>query len=136
MVFLNLGQNQLTGTIPYDWVDVNNNATRMMNLQSLYLNHNRLNGTLPNTLFTLGDSTIEEIVINDNLFSGEISFSRDYLNYNLTTLKLQNNDFTRMDKEFCRQYSIYEGVGQLLVLYADCDICTCNELCATYCGQQ
>ena len=135
MIYLDLGQNQLTGTIPFDWVDVNNNATSMMKLNALYLDHNMLNGTLPAALFALGDSTIEQIVLNDNLFTGEIPSSRDYPNYNLTTFKIQNNMFTRMDKEFCRQQSIYEGVGMLSVLYADCDICICTDLCATSCGQ-
>lgn len=135
MVELDLGQNQLTGTIPYDWVDVTNNATRMMKLNSLYLNNNMLNGTLPDTFFTLGDSTIKEIVINDNLLTGEVSSNRNYPNYNLTTFKIQNNLFTRIDKEFCRQQSIFEGVGTLSVFFADCDICTCSDLCTAYCGQ-
>jgi hypothetical protein len=135
MVYLDLGQNQLTGTIPYDWVDVTNNATSMMKLNSLYLDHNMLNGTLPDTLFALGDGTIEEIVINDNLFTGNIPSNRNYPGYNLTTFKIQNNLFTRIDKDFCKQHSVYEGVGMLSVFYADCGICTCNGLCTTTCGQ-
>ena len=130
-----MGQNQLTGTIPDDWVDVTNNATRMMKQRSLYLDHNLLNGTLPGTLFALGDGTIERIVINDNLLTGDVPSNRDYPGNNLTTFKIENNMFTRIEKEFCKQHSIYEGVGMLSEFSADCDICTCNELCSTSCGQ-
>ena len=136
MLYLDLGQNQLTGTIPNDWFDVNTGSytTNMMKLNTLYLDYNMLNGTVQDTLFTLGNSTIEQIVINDNLFTGGIPSTRDYPNYNLTTFKLQNNLFTRVDKEFCRQQSIYEGTGMLSIFSADCDICTCNYLCTSYCS--
>ena len=135
MTYLDLGRNQLIGTIPSDWINVNSNTTSMNKLNALYLDHNMMNGTLPETLLALGDSTIELIVINDNLFTGEIPVNRDYPNYNLTTFQIQNNGFTRMDKEFCKQQSIYEGDGILSILYTDCDICTCTDLCTTYCSQ-
>jgi hypothetical protein len=128
MIYLDLGQNQFHGTIPNDWVD------SLMNLNSLYLDHNMLNGTLPDTWYMLGNGTIEQIIINNNMLTGAIPTNKNILNYNITTFEVQNNLFTRIDRELCKQ-SIYEETGGMLAIFnADCDICTCNELCTTYCG--
>jgi hypothetical protein len=136
MNYLDLGRNQLTGTIPYDWVDEQNNATSMMQLSSIYLDRNKLNGTLPYNWYMLGDGKIELMMMNDNVLSGNIPWSRQYPNYNLTTLSMENNLFSRIDREYCKQQSIYEGNGGTLgILSADCDVCSCDTLCATSCNQ-
>jgi hypothetical protein len=130
MVYLDLGKNSFSGTIPSDWVD---SDFGMINLKSLYLDHNHVNGSLPEKWYTLGNGTIEQIVINDNLLAGEIPSVKggnpnaDFFP-NLTILEIQNNAFTRFDKNICKQ-SIYSGNGWLTILHADCAICECSELC-------
>jgi hypothetical protein len=134
MNYLDLGHNQLTGTIPKDWVDTKSNITSLISLKSIYLDHNLLNGSLPDTWYMLGSNSIEQIIINNNLLTGVLPTNKDTMNYNLTTYAVQNNSFTRIDREFCKQ-SIYVNTGGMLAIFnADCDICVCDELCTTYCG--
>jgi hypothetical protein len=136
MVYLDMGHNSLTGTIPSDWVD-GSNTTTMIHLRTLYLDHNQLNGSLPDMWYNFGNGQIEQIVINDNLFTGTIPSSKSTAGNpnaawdsfgNLTTLEIQNNAFTRFDKDLCRR-SIYTGDGALAILHTDCGICDCNQLC-------
>ena len=134
MVYLDLGKNSFSGTIPSDWVD---GDSTMINLKSLYLDHNHFNGSLPENWYTLGNGTIEQIVINDNWLTGEIPSVKggnpnevsDIIFSNLTILEIQNNAFTRFDKNLCKQ-SVYSG-GWLTILNADCEICECSDLCDT-----
>jgi hypothetical protein len=132
MIYLDLGKNLFSGTIPSDWVD--GDAT-MINLKSLYLDYNHFNGSLPQQWYMLGNGTIEQLVMNDNWLTGEIPSEKggnpnvvSNVFTNLTVLEIQNNAFTRFDKDICKQ-SIYSGVGWLAILNADCDICQCSDLC-------
>jgi hypothetical protein len=134
MVYLDLGKNAFSGTIPSDWVDGDATMT-MIKLKSLYLDYNHFNGTLPQNWYMLGNGTIEQIIINDNSLTGEIPSIKggnpnavSSVLSNLTVLEIQNNGFTRFDKNICKQ-SISSGVGWLSIFHADCQMCQCSDLC-------
>lgn len=65
LFFLDLGRNQLIGTIPED-------MERFVGLRHLHLDHNQFKGSLPETFPEIGNGQLETISINDNQFTGQI----------------------------------------------------------------
>lgn len=118
---LDLGRNQLTGSIPADWVD------DMFALKILYLNHNQLSGSFPTNFTLIGNNRLWLIQVNNNQLTGVIPGG-----YNVRQLDLaeyQNNLFTSMDTEMCRNI-VFIG-GEMVSMRSDCGA-TCP--CTYYCG--
>jgi hypothetical protein len=70
LYYLDLGHNQLTGTVPADWLDY---ANGLVALRHLYLDHNKFTGSLPsNFTSTLGTGRLFELYLSDNQFTGTV----------------------------------------------------------------
>lgn len=80
---LSFKSNNLTGRIP--------DMSRLVNLKSLYLNHNRLNGKFPDSLSSL--HRLKIIVLSGNSLSGEIPANLVNVT-RLYALLLDGNKFT------------------------------------------
>ncbi|KAG2277453.1 hypothetical protein Bca52824_060008 [Brassica carinata] len=81
---LSLGNNQLTGELPSDFVN-------LKNLTHLYLQHNRLSGPLPETLLEL--KNLKVLDLSNNGLNGSIPSSLSRLT-RLRVLNLANNSFS------------------------------------------
>jgi len=124
LYYLDLGYNDLTGGFPLDWTESRDapNALRI-----LYLNNNRLSGTLPSDLIaTIGNGRLEMLILHDNLFQGEIPGQYSVINH-MDIVEVYNNDFDSMDRNLCNMLVFM--MGEMVSLKADCDVCECNFFC-------
>jgi Leucine rich repeat len=120
LFLLDLGQNQLSGRIPDDWV------TDMVDLSILYLNNNRLSGSFPANFGTIGNGRMWLVKVNDNLFTGVIPAG--YNPRQMDFSEWYNNDFSSMDPDLCRNI-VFVG-GEMIALRADCGAtCPCEFFC-------
>jgi hypothetical protein len=121
LYYLDLGNNDLTGSIPLDWVQGG-----MSSIRTLYVDYNSLSGGLPEALGLLGNGAIEQLVLNDNLFTGEFSVN-SFAPGSLRVLELQHNGFDKMKRDIC-DLSVLENdtTGTMSIFKADCAVCVCD----------
>jgi hypothetical protein len=125
LYYLDLGKNQLSGLFPNDWTV---GRSTMDRLRLLYLDDNKLIGSLPSNLGEIGKGRLNILSINDNAFTGAMPLFNNYTNF-LNRLEVHHNNFTSMDQFMCAQI-VYNG-GELVQMRADCDICPCTFFCGT-----
>jgi hypothetical protein len=123
LFFLDLGENDLTGTLPDDWVNGNNN---MYMIRNLYLSSNKLGGALPTNFGSIGNSRLEMLLLNDNLFTG--TMPSGYNPRSLNVLEFENNKFSFMDTNICSENIVFEG-GEMVFMGSDCNVCRCRYFC-------
>lgn len=124
LFYLDLGHNDLTGTVPLDWTSGRDQLNR---LRVLYLNNNRLSGELPvDFIAELGNGRCEMIILHDNQFTGQIPGQYTVLNH-LDIIEVQNNNFDSMDTDLCS--FIVFSLGEMISLKADCEVCRCKWFC-------
>lgn len=100
----------------------------MDNLRTMYLDHNLLSGALSNQLAQLGNGAIQQLIINDNRFTGEVPVKNFQTGF-LRNFELHNNQFDKMKADIC-DLSIFESRdGTMSVFKADCSICVCEWFC-------
>jgi hypothetical protein len=119
LFYLDLGRNDLTGTIPADWVKT------MYQLRVLYLNDNRLAGSLPVGFELLGNNRLEALVVSDNQLTGQIPSGFGL--HTMYFMDLQNNTFSSMDEQLCTQI-VFEQ-GEMVSIRSDCQACPCPYFC-------
>jgi hypothetical protein len=119
LFYLDLGYNDLSGTIPADWVET------MYDLRTLYLNNNRLTGSLPEDFAEIGNNRLTLVVVNDNQLTGQIPGGFAIRVLDLT--EFYNNDFSSMDMKLCENI-VFEG-GEMVAMRVDCDVCACKYFC-------
>jgi hypothetical protein len=117
---LDLGNNQLSGQIPTDWV------RGMASLRVLYLDRNQLTGTVPSRMGEIGRGRLSVFSIYDNEFTGSMPTFYNYTKL-LNFMEIQDNDFTGMSSDMCK-HSVY-AEGEMVRLRADCGVCPCKNLC-------
>jgi Leucine rich repeat len=120
LFYLDLGNNQLTGSLPTDWV------RGMAVLRLLYLDNNQFTGTLPPRMGEIGNGRLNLFSIHDNMFTGTMPTFYNYT-MKLNLMEIQNNDFTEMNQDMCK-HSVF-AEGELVHLSADCEVCPCKNLC-------
>jgi hypothetical protein len=87
---LDLGHNQLEGTIPNKWFPADPAQPRLHHLREFYLHNNSLHGTIPEPLSRL---PLEKLSLDSNSFNGTLPES--FSNWrNLDAFYIQNNKFT------------------------------------------
>ena len=119
LTYFDLSHNKLSGPIPLDF------AITSVQLDHLYLNHNEFTGTVPSEYSTIGNGHIISLTLNNNQFTGDPPTQFGTENYSLLTYEIQNNGFTgTISNEFCHLFVFLDG--ELVELGADCDICKCN----------
>lgn len=125
MFWLDLGYNQFTGSIPLDWM---HGDSSLINLRDLFVDHNQYSGTIPPSIVYLGNGRIDQLVLNDNLFSGE--FLADYESASfLQTLHLHRNNFSAIDPGLCSHAKLGDESAELVSYTADCHVCWCLYYC-------
>lgn len=122
LFYLDLGRNSFEGTIPIDWYEGSNN---MASLRHLHLDYNIFSGELNYNFPRLGSSRMDQIVLNDNQFSGEFPGGWDPLTA-LEVLRIHNNQFWSVSKDLCIM-SVFVG-GEVTDLRTDCAACGCNDI--------
>ena len=124
LYYLDLGKNDLTGTVPLDWTTGRDN---MDSLKILYLDHNRLTGELPSDFIAeTGNGRLQSLIVNDNLFTGEFPGETTVLNA-MDIVEFQHNNFTSMNTDLCSL--IVFSMGEMISLRADCEVCRCKWFC-------
>ncbi|KAL6908214.1 hypothetical protein ACP4OV_002384 [Aristida adscensionis] len=88
LIELDLGANQLETV---DWSSLSS-TTSSCQLQTIYLDHNRLHGELPNSIGNL-PSSLQQLFLTENKFSGVVPPEIGNLT-NLTVLQLEGNTFS------------------------------------------
>lgn len=127
VIYLDLGHNKFSGTIPDIWVKGQGSFSK---LRYFYIDHNKLGGDLPYYWPNLGQDRAELIDISNNNFTGAYSFAESYSQTEfLAVLEIQNNSFSYISNDIC-QLSVFQG-GELVRINADCGACTCQTLCDT-----
>ena len=123
LFYLDVGHNDMSGTIPVDWVE---GQSRMINLKHLYLSNNRFNGQLPSPFSNLANGRIQQIIIHDNQFTGAFPGGYDIIDI-MARIEIQNNDFTLLSNDIC-DLQVWSK-GEMVTFKADCKICTCKDFC-------
>ena len=97
----------------------------MIKLRSLYLDFNRLSGSLPEDFGSIGQGRLNQMVLHDNQLTGNVpgGWKGDFLD----VIEIQNNNFTSIDDTVCGQI-VWAG-GELVSFRADCEACTCKYFC-------
>jgi hypothetical protein len=121
LYYLDVGHNNMNGTLPTDWWD---NRNRFATLTHLYLNDNDFTGEFTDDFVAIGQGRLNQLVVHNNRFSGIIPGSWNPTNF-LQVVSTYNNQFEAMDKDLCTM-SVFVG-GELTSLRADCDICRCGS---------
>lgn len=125
LVYLDLGHNLLEGTLPSDWWEMG----YLSQIRHLYLNNNRLTGTIPDAFISIGNDRVNQLILNDNYFTGTFP-GRFVLRNMLEAIEIQNNQFSAVHSDICRQ-SIFGG-GEVTALRTDCSICPCRDPMCSY----
>lgn len=122
LFYMDLSYNNLSGPLPND-IGSNFNS-----LKQLYLDHNRLTGTIPESFTEISFGRIYVLTLNDNMLTGGLPTDWEQDNRFLLTLNVQNNNLTvPIDKDICK-FSVLEA-GELVELGIECEICSCETLC-------
>lgn len=118
VVYLDLGRNSFTGTLPQD-------LDSFVSLRHLHLDHNLFNGTIPDSLPAAGSDRLKQLSLDHNELDGEFPGDWAY-SWHLTALTLHNNTLTSpVPTDVCAM-SILQG-GGLVEMKADCDVCSCAD---------
>lgn len=120
LYLLDFGRNKLTGQIPQSWYNSNN----LRYLKHLYLDYNKLTGSLPNLFLRIGTWRTKQIVLNDNRFTGVFPTGFE-ASSSLEALEIQNNRFTGIGKRICNMSVLINA--ELSALRTDCKICPCDN---------
>lgn len=123
---LDLGRNQLTGTIP--------EMEKFVKLRHLSLDHNKLTGIIPESLIATGNGRLESLHLNDNALIGGVPGNHPFSNI-LVEFTVENNSLTQpLDKETCNM-AVWAG-GEMVEMKSDCEICNCKTVFCqnTYCS--
>jgi hypothetical protein len=120
MYYLDLGRNDFTGTFPASWVG------QMRKVHHLYLDHNRLTGSLPLNFTLIGSGRLEQLLLSNNMLTGYLPANYPVVDF-LQQLEVQRNNFTEIDRSVC-ELIVFEG-GEMVNFRADCDICPCADFC-------
>ena len=118
MTYVDLGSNQLTGTLPDDL------GQTFSKLRHFFLDNNQFQGTLPESYLTVGNGRMEQFEVNNNQLTGTVPSSHTQFNY-LNLYRLDGNNFVSMSDTTCR-LSVLVG-GENVEFKVDCDICTCRD---------
>lgn len=122
MFHFDLSYNNLTGSLPSDIGDT------YKSLRHLYLDHNKFTGTVPESYAMVGNGRLYVLTLDNNRLTGGLPTSWVKDNVFVDTITAHRNNMTvRIDKDVCKM-SVFEG-GELVELGADCEICSCTELC-------
>lgn len=116
--------NRLSGTIPYSMFD------RHHALRHLYLNNNKLRGTIPANIGSVGNGRLRDALLNDNRLTGGIPTFENV--DGLFNLNMQHNKFTRwLNKDICKM-SVW-NYGEIADMAVDCNICSCSKSVCNTC---
>lgn len=120
--YLDLGRNNFDGTIPIDWYE---GTDTMFELRHLLLDYNNFSGGLTANFPTIGNGRLDQVVLNDNQFSGPFPGGWSPRTA-LEVLRIQNNQFTSVNSDLCIM-SVFVG-GELTDFRTDCSICSCRDI--------
>ena len=85
-------------------------------------------GTIPSNFIALGNGRIKSIHLNNNQLTGSVPVGWNPLDM-LTSFSAHNNNLTvPVDASVC-EMSVY-AQGVMVEMRVDCEICTCDMLCA------
>jgi hypothetical protein len=126
LFLLDLGRNQLTGTLPEDV------GEKFVSLRHLRLDHNQFTGSIPGSYtLTGGNGRLETFHIDNNQLTGDVPGSFQFTNV-LVAFTVHENNFSQgLSKETCK-LSVFDS-GEMVELKADCksiddvNICTCKS---------
>eukprot|EP00797_Seminavis_robusta_P001235 Sro1077_g238690.1 leucine rich repeat (335) ;mRNA; f:33416-34618 len=145
MTALSLAQTNLQGTLPMELLELRRLETLILpmtglsgslpsagignwtRMRVLDLSYNQFRGTIPENLHFL-NSSLQDLILNDNAFSGELPEAFYHLTA-LETLRLDGNELTgRIPGAVCAERGT--GVQQLATLFVDCVVeCGCCDGC-------
>lgn len=124
---LDFSRNQFEGEIPDDINEENYGKLRL-----LYVDHNHLNGQIPQNLMSM--KKMQAFYFNDNMFVGGIpEVGNAELARNIVTVRAQHNQLTDpVPKGLC-DLDVNKLYGELVELSVDCSICNECDLCISRC---
>lgn len=123
--YIDLSWNKLNGTLP--------SAEDFHSLKQLYLDNNKLTGSIPESYGLIGNGSLVTLDLSHNTLSGGVptawvDTSDTDATSSINTIKVQNNNLTdAIDNNICKL--AVSNRGSLVEFEADCDICECNEFC-------
>jgi len=124
LFYLDLSSNRFTGTFPSDWTQGN---ARLYSCHHVLIDNNQFTGTLPNTLWNIGNGRMEQLMVQSNQFTGTIPGNYT-IRVMMQILEAQNNSFTAMSNNICEM--IVWIAGEMVDMQVDCDICICPLMCS------